>query len=984
MKTPTIKFVASFKATFLLAVSSSLYSADPKPDSQPVAAQEALALVHVPDGFEVELVVAEPDVIDPVAFTWGADGRLWVTEMTDYPMGMDGKGKPGGRVRWLRDADGDGKYEESVVFADDLAFPNGVLPWKKGVLVTAAPLILYLEDTDGDGKADKKEVLFEGFQEGNQQLRVNGLTRGLDNWIYCASGAHTSKYGADNRIKCVKTGEEIALGSRDFRFNPETGALQPQSGPSQFGRNRSDWGDWFGEMNSYPLWHYVLEDHYIRRNPHAASPDPRKQLVLPKNPKVYPYKALQKRFHGFEQTGRFTSACGGMVYRDAALFPDSDPEAIEIFTCEPFANLIQHNRSKPDGVSFTVSKNGPVELQDGIDFFASKDRWSRPVMSRTGPDGSLWIADMYRYMIEHPQWLPKEGQEELRPFYRLGDDMGRIYRVFRKGHAPRQVPNLQKLNNTELVEALETRNGWQRDTAQALLVDRNDRATIPLLRNMATSGKEPLARLHALYTLQGMGFLDLAVLKKAAEDTSAGVRRHAVKLSETWVNGHPDLLDILVKLADDEDAKVQMQLAYSLGEWKGSVVEKTLGHLAFSNSGDKFMTAAIISSVNKENLSGVLKSLLTERAKANKGGDMLGPLLALAVAFNNNEAMTTVLNVVLKSGGDPEWQYSTVAGLLDALDRRSASDKKASKGLNQKIGDQIKTLTALAKKTVSNEKAPLEQRESAIRLLARDAVTREADLKRMGALLGLQTPASIQVAVVTHLGRRPGKEVPDILLSGWKDYTPSIRSEVLNVLTARPDWMEYLLDGIESGEIAKTDIDAGTRQLFMINRTHRTRAMELLPTSSNTDRLKVVQSFQPALKLKGDIARGGIVFQKICVACHKVGDTGIEIGPNLASVTDRRPGSLMSAILDPNAAVEGKYSSYIANTKDGRAILGILISETGANITIKDQANQEHVILRSQLKSLSNTGRSLMPDGLEAGFNQQELADLIAFVAAEK
>jgi putative heme-binding domain-containing protein len=268
--------------------------------------------------------------------------------------------------------------------------------------------------------------------------------------------------------------------------------------------------------------------------------------------------------------------------------------------------------------------------------------------------------------------------------------------------------------------------------------------------------------------------------------------------------------------------------------------------------------------------------------------------------------------------------------------------------------------------------------------MARNGATRGADIKAMGALLGLKTSANVQVAIVSRLGKLPGKEVPTVLLSGWKDYTPSIRAEVLNVLTARPDWMGILLDAVEKGQVAKIDVDAGTRQLFMINRGHRPRAMKLFTAASTTDRGKILKKYRPALKLKGDIARGKLVFHKVCIACHKVGDIGLEIGPNLASVTDRRPESMLSAILDPNAAVEGKYSSYIANTKDGRAILGILISETGANITIKDQANQEHVILRSELVSLANTGRSLMPDGLEAGFNQQELADLIAFVVAAK
>ncbi|MDA0347138.1 MAG: c-type cytochrome [Verrucomicrobia bacterium] len=983
MKLPPFKSWSALPAVLFLTASY-VSAAEPEPESLPVAPEDALELIHVPEGFEVELVVAEPDVIDPVAFTWGADGRLWVAEMADYPMGMDGEGKPGGRVRWLRDTNNDGRYDQSVVFAEGLDFPTGILPWKKGVLVTAAPLIVYLEDSDGDGVADVQQPLFEGFHEGNQQLRVNGLIRGLDNWIYCASGAHTPNYGADTRIKSLITGKEIALGSRDFRFNPETGELDPQSGPSQFGRNRDDWGNWFGEMNSYPLWHYVLQDHYIRRNPHAASPDPRKQLVLPRNPMVYPFKALQKRFHNFQETGRFTSACGGMVYRDGLLFPESDLETIDSFTCEPFGNLVQHNRSFSDGVSFTVSLDGPVEVKDGVDFFASKDRWSRPVMARTGPDGALWIADMYRYMIEHPQWLPKEGQDELKPFYRLGDDRGRIYRVYRKERKPHLAPNLQKMTSLELVSALENRNGWQRDTAQALLVEQNDRAAIPELMNMATASKQPLARLHALCTLQGMGALNPAILKSTATDSSAGVRRHVVRLSEPWVNDYPDLQETLLNRVDDNDAKVRMQLAYSLGEWNGEAAAKALGRLAFADGTDLFMAAAIISSVNADNLMGVLVSLLAERSKANHGGELLGPLLALAVAYDNHDATMRALDAVLNQGGDPEWQYVTATSLLDALDRRRTGNQGMN-DMDSNVMARVKALLASARRSSLDSDSPKAQRIAAIRLMAREEGTRASDIQALGSLLGLKTPVEIQVATVSHLGTLSGKQVPEVLMNNWISYSPSIRTEVLNVMTSRTEWLTTLLDEIESGNVALTDLDAAIRQLLITHSDDKiqARAKELMPTA-NVDRLRAVQKYQGALELKSDKERGKVVFRNFCFTCHKLDGVGIEIGPNLASLTDRNPASLLSGILDPNAVVEGKYSSYLATLKDGRVFLGILISETGANITIKDLANQEHVILRSELVSLTNTGKSLMPDGLETSLTQQNLADVIAYVAEAK
>jgi len=983
MKRHPFKFSSCLFSVLCLAASP-FGAAASELDSQPVEPKDALALLHVPAGYEVELVVAEPDVMDPVAFTWGADGRLWVAEMAGYPMGMDGEGKAGGRVRWLRDNTGDGRYDESVVFAEGLSFPNGVLPWKKGVLVTAAPQILYLEDSDGDGVSDARHVLFEGFQTGNQQLRVNGLIRGLDNWIYCASGAHNAKYGAGSRIKSLKTGKVVELGSRDFRFNAETGELNPQSGPSQFGRNRDDWGNWFGEMNSYPMWHYVLKDKYIRRNPHAASPDPRKQLVLPRNPKVYPYKDYQKRFHGFEQVGRFTSACGGMVYRDDRLFPELDFGTIDIFTCEPFGNLVQHNRSESDGVSFTVSLDGPVELSDGVDFFASKDRWSRPVMVRTGPDGALWVADMYRYMIEHPQFLPDAGKAELKNFYRQGDDRGRIYRVYRKGQKLRKPPNFETLTSSELVSVLDNRNGWQRDTAQSLLVDRNDASVVPELMKMATASKQPLARLHALYTLQGLDALTPAVLKSTVTDPSPGIRKHAVVLSETLQNDHSELREALLKRVDDTDAKVRMQLAYSLGEWSGKAVATALGRLAFADGADPFMAAAIISSVNTENLEGVLFSLLNERNKNGRGGELLGPLLDLAVAYNNREATIRALGGVLTKGTDLEWQYGAVANLLDAIDRRKTPTQETS-DLRSDVLERVKGVMASARRIALHDDSPERQRKAAIRLMARKAGTLAADIDSLGSLLGVQTPGEIQVVTVSRLGELSASEVPEVLIAGWRGYTPSIRSEVLNVLTTRSDWLMKLLDAIELKEIAPTELSAGIRQLLITHRDKkmRVRAKELLP-KSNADRLRVIKAFQPALELKGDVESGKLVFQSVCIACHQLDGVGVELGPNLASVTDRNPASLLSGILDPNASVESKYGSYLVSAKDGRSVLGILISETGANITIRDQANQEHVILRSELVSLTNTGRSLMPDGLETSLTQQNLADVIAYVAAAK
>ncbi len=233
---------------------------------------ESLKSIQVAPGFKVELAATEPLVKDPIAFEWGADGKLWVVEMGDYPLGIDGKGKPGGVVRFLEDTDGDGRYDRQTTFLDGLGFPTGVMPWRKGVLVACAPDIFYAEDRDGDGKADHREVLFTGFGQGNQQHRLNGFELGLDGWVYGANG------DSGGNVRSVKTGTRTSISGRDFRFRPDTGEFEAESGQTQYGRHRDDWGHWFGNNNPNWGWHYVLANHDLRRNPHYAPPDPRQTL----------------------------------------------------------------------------------------------------------------------------------------------------------------------------------------------------------------------------------------------------------------------------------------------------------------------------------------------------------------------------------------------------------------------------------------------------------------------------------------------------------------------------------------------------------------------------------------------------------------------------------------------------------------------------------------------------------------------------------
>jgi putative membrane-bound dehydrogenase-like protein len=925
-------------------------------------------------GFVAELVVSEPLVQSPIAFAWGADGKLWVVEMGDYPLGEDGKGKPGGRIKYLEDTKGTGKYDRATLFLDGLSFPTGVTPWGKGVLVTCAPEIFYAEDTKGTGRADLRIPLYTGFVEGNPQHRVNGLVWGLDNWLHGANG------DSGGRVKSLKTGKVVNLSGRDFRIRPDDGAIDLLTGQTQYGRSRDDWGNWFGCNNSNPMWHYVLADHYLRRNPHLPPPELRVPVsVTPGAARVFPISRTLPRFNDPHAANHFTSACSVIVYRDELFGPAF---AGNSFVSEPVHNLVHREVMAPRGVTFT-SRRALDELQS--EFLASSDNWCRPTTIQTGPDGALWVADMYRQVIEHPEWIPKDWQKRLD--LRAGHDRGRIYRIYPVGRRPRPIPRLDRLDGAGLVAALNSPSGWQRDTAQRLLVQRHDRMAVPLLEKMALTGKRPLARLHALCTLDGLAALKSSLLRQALADPHPGVRRHAIRLSETLLGKDPELGAALLKLTGDADPQVQMQLACSLGEWDDPRAGRALGELAVRHTGDRYLTAAVLSSVNRKNLDAVLLAVLSAGKTAAPPPALTSTLFRLADAFGNRRVTTTLLRALAtpEKGKYAPWQFAALAGLLDTLDQRGTSltqlhargDEEQRAALNQ-----LSALFAAARTTAADRHAPAESRLLAVRLLGHGLDRQKEDRQLLAGLLVPQVPEDLQGAAAAALGRLRDARVPGLLLRGWKGYGPALRSRVLDVLLQSRDGAGALLDALQGKRVLAFEIDAVRRQRLLQHRTAavRNRAARLFADAVNPDRRKVVKAYQAALTLSGDRRRGVQLFSKHCASCHRLGGVGHEVGPDLASVGDKSPPALLVAILDPNRAVEARYLNYTATLKNGRTFTGVLAGETGNSITLVEPEGKKRVILRTDLDELNSSGKSVMPDGLEKDLKPQDVADLIAFV----
>jgi putative membrane-bound dehydrogenase-like protein len=444
----------------------------------PLAPAPARKAFRLAPGLRAEVVAAEPEVESPVALAFDEDGRLWVVEMRDYPNGPAPGRPPEGRIRVLEDRDGDGRYEHSTVFADRLLFANGLMPWKGGVVVTAAPHILYLRDSDGDGQADHREILFEGFAAQNPQLRVSHPVLGLDNWIYVANGLRGGQVRRHGRADAVP----VNLSGMDFRFDLVRDRHEAVSGMGQYGNAFDDWGRRFVCDNRHHLRHVVLPHRYLRRNPFLAVPavlEDTSELELGQagaGGRVYPLSRnwTTSNLHA----GRFTAACGVCIYRGDLLPPEYRGTA---FTCEPTGNLVHEEILRPYGATF---RSRPARA--GVEFLATPDDWFRPVALAHGPDGALYVVDMYRAVIEHPDFMPPELKN--RPDLTLGKDKGRIWRIVpEQGKPARARPRLSKAATADLVPLLAHENAWWRTTAQRLLLERQDRAAVGPLRELCTS-----------------------------------------------------------------------------------------------------------------------------------------------------------------------------------------------------------------------------------------------------------------------------------------------------------------------------------------------------------------------------------------------------------------------------------------------------------------------------------------------------------------
>lgn len=939
--------------------------------TSPLSPERSLAAIRTRPEMTVELVAAEPLVVDPVAIDFGADGRMWVAEMHDYPSGVDGKYSPGGRIRVLSDSNGDGRYDSAKLFLDRIPFPTGVTAWRNGVLVCTAPDILYAEDTDGDGQADVVKKLFTGFATHNYQARVNSLQYGLDNWVYASTGLFGGKITGFS-------GNEIDLTSRDFRLKPDTGDIEPVTGQTQQSRVRDDWGNWFGCDNGTLIRHYPVVDSYVRRNPQFAPPATAVNVAdYPNANRLFPVSPLVT-FKLSGPPGLVTAACGLGIYRDELL---GEEFAGNAFTCEPVCQVVHRLVLSPRGVTFS-GRRAPDEQQS--EFLASSDNWFRPVQARTGPDGALYVVDMYRYVIEHPIWIPPDVIATLD--VRAGDTRGRIYRVFPKNRPPRPIARLDKLDTGGLVAALDSPNGPQRDLAQQVLVDLGDRAAAQPLDRLARESRRPQARLQALCTLDGLGALDAKLIEHMFRDEHAGVRRHAIRLAERCANKPTSLISALCKMIDDADAQVRLQVAYSLGEFAGDEAAAALATLTFAHRDNEYLVAAAMSSLHRENVRPFAREILSISASREKEppAKVLSALLAMDFAAADSQLWSEMLQVATAGTGQPprDWQFAVLARLLEAR-QRSAAVRGHELAADDKR--RVESLLVATRRLVAGEDTEMTARIVALQALGiGDGPAAAADRELLADLLSPRQGVEIQLSAVAQLAAVAGDDAAKPLLHRWSTCSPAVRAAILDALLGRSAGQQALLGALERGSLTVGDFDATRRQRLLesADESIRSLAVKVLAQTTATDRQQLVEQYVEAEQSKGDATKGRTVFAKTCATCHRIGNVGVAVGPDLAPLVSKPRQTLLAAVLDPNQAIDPRYISYQVMTDAGLSISGLLTSESATSIVLTAQDGKQHTLLRSDIDQFKSTGKSLMPEGLEKDISPQQMADLLAFLSA--
>jgi len=945
------------------------------------AANEAgwLASFEHDPKIRLSVFAAEPQVVDPVALCFTPDGACLVVEMRDYPLGLGASKSPGGRVRRLVDKDGDGRADESVVYAEGLSFPTSITPWRGGVLVAAPPEIVYLEDADGDSRAEIRRTVAAGFPLGVTDSNFNGLRFGLDGRIHGVNAGNSGRITSP----LAPSAGAVDLGRLDFALEPDTGRVTTtvETGGG-FGLVFDERGRSYTAHNRDYLMQRVVPQRYLEPIPSSRWLGPFTVFVAREGyaTRLFPIGSVQTRVNHPEQAGHFSSGSATFYF---GVSPFGAEWESSILTCDQAASLVHRDTLRDDGPVVVAEPTNA----DGREFLASRDVAFRPTALEHGPDGAVWMADMQREVIEHPDYIPAEVRKKLD--LRAGDDRGRIYRIVPAGGLP-PVESRSLAGGTAevLVNSLGSPSPWRRETAHRLLWERGAAAVGREVKRVADDESATVARVRALWILQAWGVLEPGQVVTALRSASPVVRESALVLAESQPSER--LASAVLKALEDQDASVRRQAALSAGALALPGRTAPLLGVLRRDAGQAWLVKAALIGLGPEAPS-ALQSALSDGAVPLADG-VMEPLARLAVSFGkplpalDTVAMTPALAAGLAAGATP-LPAGEVPVWRERLERWSSSAPDSARpalldlagALGVPVPGGLEAEVAKAAVVAADAGRPEAERVKAVALLARGR-----DAEPLAALLDATTSAGIQQAVVAALQRHRDPALGARLLARWPSINPAVRPSFVSLFVDHRPWHESLISALERQDIvfAELNLDLEQRREFIKEggAPLRDRALKFFNDHEYSNRRALVGELLAKLPETGDARSGFRIFMERCQMCHVRGALGNAVGPELLGLNHRSTEDLLSHIVDPNMAIHPNYVACTVVTRSGERHTGLLRDESADSVSVLMPLGSLVTVPRRDLVSVTTLNRSLMPEGLDSGLLPEEIKGLIEFL----
>jgi putative membrane-bound dehydrogenase-like protein len=998
------------------------------PEGGPTPPERAAAKIQVHPEFDLALAASEPLVEKVISLDWDPQGRLWVAETPEYPNGRTihrndraiypdraqhpenyeaaKENRPArDRISILTDTDGDGRMDRKAVFYEGLELVTSLVFYQDGVIVAQAPDILRLRDTDADGKADKVEKLFTGFGVSDTHAVISNFRWGMDGWIYSAIG-----YSAGDPRSGDGARSFGHIGAGIFRFRPDGSALEQVAAGScnTWGLDFAPDGEAFYNTAtcSEHMLHIVLPEKVLAK---ASVGGLRASTVIPDHQKVFPaMRHTRQPYLQIDLVGMFTASAGACVYNGGA-WPE--PWNQMIFHHEPTVNLVHNDVLVPQGTTFLARKEAGREETE---FLAGLDPWFRPIHSRVGPDGALYVVDFYNQAAVHNDTRgPAHGAHNAATRPDRDHHFARIWRVQHKQAQALPSWSFATREPAALVPLLEHPNGWVRQTAHRLLSEGGAGAAAAL-GAMARPTHSPIGRIHALHVLENLKQLDNDVLLEAINDPSPVVRKNALQIIAERDNSAivPEVELVKPRIADS-DPRARLQALIALGTCDVSPEIAQAVVAVWPDLRDKYLQTAALGVAARDVLLFVravfrdgesafradLLSHLTRMVAEQPQTALPARLVELlagepASADGLKQVAIEALSGALRSSAVPEWTPALQSALASLL--RSARPGLAGASLplvarwdrQAALAADLKPVSQAFGARLLDASLPDEQRgQIAANLLGVHKLDAQI-VPTVAGLLNSSASAALQQRVIEALGSTGDPAAAAALIGAFQNLAEALREAAFGQLMRRGDWAKALTEALAEQKVQAAWL--GPSRLHRL-RTHPDRAVasraaaviDAIRGPVEREKNALIAQFRPVVeRAGGNVANGHKLFSDNCATCHIFKNEGRDLAPNLTGMGAHGAADLLVHILDPNRLVEPNFLSVSIETTDDLSFDGVVARENRAEVVLRN-ATGDYTIRKQDIRSRRATSLSLMPEGFEA-LGAEALRDVLAFICADE